>query len=238
LNPDPLSLLDITVRGAWRVLEFARQAGVRKLLLTSSGAVYGRQPPELGHTAEDYPGAPDPMLPQSAYGQGKRLAEHLCAVYAEEFGLECKIARCFAFVGPYLPLDAHYAVGNFLRDGLAGGPIVVRGDGTPCRSYLYAADLAAWLWTILLRGASGRAYNVGSEAALTIAELARLVAAAFPRPPEVQICREPLAGAPAERYVPSTRRAAVELGLNALVALPQGIARTLAWHGRAGGTPT
>jgi nucleoside-diphosphate-sugar epimerase len=194
--------------------------------------VYGRQPADLTHVPEDYLGAPDPLDPFTAYGQAKRASEFLCAAYAQTHGLEVAIARCFAFVGPHLPLDVHYAIGNFIRDALRGGPIHINGDGTPRRSYLYAADLAVWLWTILFRGESGRAHNVGSDADLSIRELADEVRKAVAPRAEIQIAnrQSPTANRP-ERYVPDIARARTELGLDVWISLPDSIIRTAAWHG-------
>ena len=151
-------------------------------------------------------------------------------LYAGRDGIEATIARGFAFVGPLLPLDVHFAIGNFIRDGLRGGPIVVRGDGTPLRSYLYAADMAIWLWTILLRGQSCRPYNVGSEEAISIGALAQAVAGSFQPRPQVQISRSPAPGQPAEQYVPSSRRAADELNLRPTIGLQEAIRRTIDFH--------
>jgi nucleoside-diphosphate-sugar epimerase len=219
-----LALLDTIVQGTRRTLDFARQSGKPKVLLTSSGGVYGRQPPDLTHLPEEYAGAPDPLDPRSAYGEGKRIAEYLATAYHDGYGLPVKIARCFAFVGPYLALDAHFAVGNFLRDGLRGGPVQVGGDGTPYRSYLYAADLAVWLWTLLFRGESCRPYNVGSDESLTIADLARRVATVFGV--DVRVARAVDPGRAPDRYVPAIRRACDELGLRVRVPLDDALSRT------------
>src|SRR5664280_2927086 len=176
LGVSPAASFQTAIEGTERVLAFAARSGVRKLLLTSSGAVYGPQPPDCQRLSEEFNGAPRPEDASAGYGHGKRAAEFLCSVAASETELQAKIARCFAFVGPALPLNANFAIGNFIRDALYGDRIEVTGDGTPRRSYLYAADLAVWLWTILVRGESGRPYNVGSEADLSISDLARLVA--------------------------------------------------------------
>jgi nucleoside-diphosphate-sugar epimerase len=227
---NPLLMLETIVDGTQSILDFSLACGAKKFLLTSSGAVYGKQPSDLTHIPEVYNGAPDPLDQKSAYGQGKRLAEHLCALYAQKSSVEMKIARCFAFVGPYLPLDIHFAIGNFIRDGLNGGPIVIQGDGTPCRSYLYAADLAIWLWTILFKGQSLRPYNVGSDESLSIAEVAHLVAKQFPAKITVEVRGMANSHKPIERYVPDIHRAKTELDLARFLLLPQGIEKTIRFY--------
>jgi len=228
---DPLTMFDTIVGGTRHTLDFAAVCGAKKFLLTSSGAVYGRQPPDLTHIPEDFSGGPNPVEPHWAYGEGKRAAEMLCALYAKQHGLEPKIARGFAFVGPYLPLDAHFAIGNFIRDGLRGRPVQVNGDGTPFRSYLYAADLAIWLWTILFRGQPGHPYNVGSEDDRPIAVMANAVAK-IASGLQVTIRQRPQPGSGISRYVPQTRRAADELGLQTWISLEDGLARTWNYHRR------
>ncbi len=223
-------MIKTIVEGTRRTLEFACQCGIKRFLFISSGAVYGKQPPGLSHLSEDYSEAPDPLQPVSAYGEAKRLAELLCAVYQKQCGLEMTVARCFAFVGPYLNLNVHYAVGNFIRDGLAGVPIFVLGDGTPCRSYLYTADLAIWLWTILFRGVPGEIYNVGSDHAVSIKDLAYEVAASFSNSSQVVIARSSVPGLPPERYVPSVKKAREDLGLDSWINLKEALHRTVKWN--------
>ena len=229
----PKAMLATIVDGTREVLRFATAAGVQRLLLTSSGAVYGPQPSAVTHVAEDYLGAPDSLDPAAAYGLGKRLAEFTCAQWGRETGAAAVIARCFAFVGPYLPLDKTYAVGNFIADGMAGRAIEITGDGTTYRSYLYAAELAAWLWVLLVDGSPGRAYNVGSGEALTVAELAARVARCFTPPPLVVVRGRPVPGQAPARYVPAVERVQSEFGLVPHVSLSDALSRTLAWH-RAG----
>lgn len=228
----PLDAMEVIVEGTRRALDFAVAGGAKRFLFTSSGAVYGRQPSELPLISETFSGSPETTELNSTYavgGNAKRYAELLCAAYAKQHGLEAVIARCFTFVGPYLPLGSKFAVGNFLEDALHGRDLVLKGDGTPVRSYLYAADLTVWLLTLLTRGQPGRAYNVGSEDAVSIRDLAEKVRAVSGKRLQVNVLgqRDPLK--PVDRYVPSTRRAAEELGLTQRISLETALERTLRW---------
>lgn len=221
----PLPTFERNLLGTKRALDCARNAGARRFLFTSSGAVYGPQPRDLERLNEDYPGSPDLADPASAYGLAKRASEHLGHL---QEGLEFKIARGFALAGPYLPLDRTGAMGNFIADALKGGPIRISGDGTPLRSYLYAADLAIWLWTILMKGAPGRPYNVGGQEAISIRKLAERVSAVLAPDIEVHVTRSTAMGPPA-RYLPDLSRAAEELGLATWTSLDEAIRRTGQW---------
>ena len=227
-NETPAGLLERISAGSRHLLDFAATTGVRNFLHISSGAVYGPQPAGLTHVPEDYPGLADPLPPGEVWAEGKRLAEQLCLTHASKHGYSLKIARCFAFVGPHL--DENYAVGNFIRDALQGRSILVTGDGTPHRSCLYAADLAIWLWALLWAAPAGRAYNVGSPVGISIAELARAVAAAAGGSLPVRIAARPEPGRPLSIYVPAVDRAESELGLRVRIPLAEAIRRTIAWQ--------
>ena len=214
----PGEMRSIIIEGTERVLQFARKCGAERLLFTSSGAVYGPQDPECHNVPEDYL-----CNPVTEYGIAKLEAEKMCIAS----GIPTLIARCFAFAGPRLNKDIHFAIGNFIRDGELGRDIIIRGDGTPYRSYLYADDLVEWLFTILEHGVPSRPYNVGSPEGLSIADLAGVVASCFANPPQIKILTPPVPGALPARYVPDTSRAEKELGLKVKTPLPEAVKKMI-----------
>lgn len=221
----PLAIMDDVLLGTRNTLEQALAQGVKRALFVSSGAVYGPAARAASHTPETTPlqrslEQPDP------YGEAKATAELWSQHFGAAHGLCIPVARCFAFVGAGLDLDGHFAIGNFIRDGLAGQGVRVQGDGTPLRSYLYGADLAVWLLQLLLRGEHGRAYNVGSDQAITIEQLARQVNRQLSPAQAVTLARQPVDNPLRSCYVPSIERARQELQLDVWTPLAQAIAGT------------
>ena len=216
--------------GTARVLEFAETHGTTKLLFTSSGAVYGRQPQDCERLSEDYGGMSSPEDRHAEYALAKQTGERLCSAASTDSQVRAKIARCFTFVGPHMDFDAGYAIGNFIRDAIRADAVHVSGDGTALRSYLYAADLAVWLWTILFAGEDAAPYNVGSPDPVSIGDVARLVARVAGGTKPVRMARAPgPKPASPERYIPDTSRAA-PLGLKVEIGLEDAVRRTIDWY--------
>ena len=201
--------------GTRHVVNFAKACKAKQILFTSSGAVYGPQTAAVDETAA--------TSPNTAYGRGKLAAERICC----ESGIAAKIARCFAFTGPYLNRRIHFAIGNFIQACIDNRPIVISGDGTPFRSYLYADDLVEWLFAVLERGEPNRPYNVGSPDGLSIRKLAEAVRDALGTTNEIIVKGTPMADVKPSVYVPVTTRAETELGLTVRTNLSAAIRQSI-----------
>lgn len=230
VNP-PLDVFDVTIDGTKRVLEYCRKMQVHSTLLLSSGAVYGTFPSHLDCAHESMSCVLDFEKPGTAYGLGKIASEWLANTYSKEYGVRCKTARIFAQVGPYLPLDAQFAAGNFIRDVLESKSIVIKGDGMSLRSYMYPTDLIAWLIKILINGQPGRAYNVGSDDRVSIKGLAEEVLKVMQNNKlGIKVLGIPSPGMAPEVYLPDISRAQTELGLSIEVSLEDSLKRTIDWY--------
>ena len=195
----------------------------------SSGLVYGPQPAERERISEkDFYGF-DPSVFGAVYAESKRQAETLCFAYANQQRLRVVNARPFAFIGPYQYLDRPWAINNFVRDGLHGGPIRILGDGATVRSYLYPADMAVWLLAILASGRSGESYNVGSAEAVTLSAAAQLVSSLLPSRPAVTTSTVSVRQSGNSLFVPETAKAAT-LGLREHFDFAASIRRMLQWN--------
>jgi dTDP-glucose 4,6-dehydratase len=228
-HEQPLVMIDSILDGTRNVLEFARKVSVKRMLYISSGAVYGVPPDGLKGFTEDYAGGPNPLSPSSAYAEAKRTAELLCACYFRQYGIEIPVARGFAFVGPYLDLNAHFAIGNFIRNGLNKENIIIKGDGKPLRSYMYAPDMVIWLLHILLEGKSCEAYNVGSDEAISISELAFKVAGFFPGL-KVEVLNQVTPTDRNQDYIPDVAKSRMEFGLGQIINLDRAIRKTIKFY--------
>jgi dTDP-glucose 4,6-dehydratase len=228
----PEAMRATIVDGMESLLDRLAPSGRVPLLFTSSGAVYGPQPPELVRIPETYDPPATAFDERNAYALGKRDAERIAAGRAADGQVALRLARLFAFVGPHLPLDAHFAIGNFIGDALADRPIAVSGDGTAIRSYMYASDMVVALLAVLLRGGDSVPYNVGSPDPVSIAELAVRVRDELRPDQEVLIGGAPLSALPTGAgsvYVPDISRLERDLGARAETGLDEAIRRTARW---------
>lgn len=228
LPKDLLGVFQTCVTGTEKVLEIARQSKAKRFLLLSSGAVYGEPKGDTSLIDEVYRGRLDWYQSRAAYAEGKRASETLALLYSQTYGFEMNIARGFAFVGPYLPLDTHFAIGNFIGHFLRNENIVIKGDGTAVRSYLYAVDMVNWIFRMLTQGKNQISYNLGSDQGISIRQLAEAVVKASEGKLSFEVLGTPAVGAAPSYYVPGLDQNK-ELNLKIGVGLDESIERTIKW---------
>ena len=224
---EPAAMLKVIIEGQERVLAEAVRMN-NKVLFLSSGAVYGRQPLDLERIPETWEGAPQIGDSNTAYHEGKRVAELMGNIAASKQGLHFITARLFAFIAPFLPLGTHFAAGNFIRDAVTSNKIEIQSGGGSIRSYLYATDLCSSLWALLARGQSTSAYNVGSSEEISIRQLATIVSRSVSPASSVLTLGKNTTNN-TTRYLPSVNKIEVELRWKKIVPLEDSIIRTIEW---------
>jgi nucleoside-diphosphate-sugar epimerase len=196
-----------------------------KIVYCSSGAIYGQQPPLISELREDSDLGPIEELPlgKRDYASAKRDAE----ISIQELGISginVGIARCFAFVGPHLRRDQHFAIGNFIEDGINQRPILVNATHEVVRSYMYADDLVVWLMTLASHSNNNcPTINVGSDEAINLGDLAKKIADYFEVPAQIPEVVSPRI----DRYVPALKKARDEMGLSLRFDLDASIFNTV-----------
>lgn len=178
---NPVETIQIALYGTDNLLQFARDKQVDGMVYLSSLEVYGVPDGSKETISEADYGYIDPLSVRSSYSEGKRMVECLCASYASEYGVPVKVARLSQTFGAGVEYDDGRVFAEFARCLIERKDIVLHTDGSTVRSYCYTADAVCALYTILLNGVDGEAYNVTNmDTACSIREMAELVAGLEP----------------------------------------------------------
>ncbi len=227
---NPTHVGEVNANATLRVLRASQLLpDLRRFLLISSGLVYGEVPRQLERVDETYVGGLPSFNFNSIYAESKRYSETIAAAFLSETKLPIVVARPFAFVGPYQSLALPWAVTDFMRDALTGGPVKIMGDGSTVRSLMYASDFAYWTLAMAANGRARAAYNIGSPEPVDLLSLAHRITQFFSPIPEI-LTEIGGTGQTSNRLVPSTRKAERELGLQLTVGLSDALQRTISWH--------
>jgi nucleoside-diphosphate-sugar epimerase len=154
----PVDVLIPNTIGTYNCLEFAKRNPVKSFLFFSSGEVYGNIGGEITETTF---GSLDPMYPRACYAESKRMGETMCMAYYDQYDVPIKIVRPFHTYGPHVNLDDGRVFADFVSDIINKKDIVLKSRGSASRSFCYLSDATIAYYTVLLKGQSGEAYNVG-----------------------------------------------------------------------------
>ena len=223
----PIKTLDTFYRGTQTLLDAAtRLPDLRKIIHLSSHQVYGHNDSEVSLN-EQFTGK---LNFYNVYAESKRVAECICYAYRKEFKLPILILRPFALIGPYQGLEKPWAINNFIRDEILGGPIRIFGNELTTRSYLYASDMAYWILKALANGSVGEAYNLGSSRAINLIELAGLIQHLGGN--NVEIIYKPSKDdyTNTSKIIPDNKKIVNQIGVKETLTLEEAIKKTLLWN--------
>ncbi len=176
-NGDPVGTIMGNINSTYNLLQYTNKHRGKRLLYVSSGEVYGQGDLSLEEFSEDYSGRIEILSPRFCYPQSKRTAENLCVAFSNQYRLETVIVRPCHTYGPNITPNDNRANAQFIHDALNNEDIVMKSSGSQIRSYIYTADCASGILTVLINGKSGEAYNIAnSNIRITIAQLAELIA--------------------------------------------------------------
>lgn len=178
IQPMAEEMLRASSVGTFHMCELARRWNA-KLLFTSSCEVYGH--PEITPQHESYTGNVDPIGPRSPYEEGKRFSESVVAMYVRKYALDAKIVRFFNVYGPNMSPHDTRVIPQFLKKIAAGEDLVIYGDGSQQRTFVYVDDVIPALFLVMENGTPGEAYNIGGTRPISIKRLANAVGRATGR---------------------------------------------------------
>jgi UDP-glucuronate decarboxylase len=228
---DPAGTCAVNLFGTWRMLELAKEAASTAFVFLSSGEVYGQvQDPSIPVTETSF-GPIDPLMVRSCYAEGKRAGETLCACWNFQYGLPTKVVRLSHTYGPRMDLEDGRVFADFVANLVARRNIILKSDGSARRPFCYVADSTTGIFTVLLRGISGEAYNLGADSEISILELAELLCRLFPERGCNIVRSERKPGDP---YIPSSNCAGYfdlskikSLGWHPTTGIDEGFRRTV-----------
>ena len=228
-SENPEVMLKTIIDGTFNVFDLCLKSFCSSALITSSGGVYGKMS-DCKQICESDIGTLNLQHIDSTYSEGKRVQELIAKIYEEKHRMQISIARCFAFLGPYLPLNTHFAAGNFIKNAIEGEDIIINGDGSPVRTYMYAADLVIALFWILIKGESCSPYNVGGQDPVSIRDLAFQVSQFSPKNIKAKILQKEKLNLNRSYYVPSIKKLSDLIPSYSQLSLSESIKRTVNWY--------
>ena len=219
---EPEACFAVNVGGTVALMDAARQAGVCKMVISSSTAVYGNT--DVFPTTEE-----TPLRPLSPYALSKQVNELYASLYSQTLGLPVTALRYYNVYGPRQRPDSDYAaaIPIFLHRLIAGQPIIIYGDGRQSRDFIFVKDIVRANLMAAESNTGGQVFNICSGRETNLLDLLEEISTISPQQPDVRF-ESPRAG-DIYRSVGSPNRAEDAFGFRAQVTLADGLAQTVAW---------